>query len=107
VHIERFYRAALISVLIFAGSPLEAAESEVVIDNFTFTPGELKVKEGTTVIFRNRDDIPHTIANTDGEFHSAALDTDETFSFTFTKPGVYNYFCSLHPRMMGRVVVTP
>jgi plastocyanin len=76
------------------------------IDNFTFTPATLTVKAGTTVTWTNKDDIPHAIASATNTFaKSKALDTDDTFSFTFTAPGTYKYFCYLHPRMVGSIVV--
>jgi plastocyanin len=87
--------------------PVRAADTEVNIDNFAFTPKELTVKAGTTIVFRNRDDIPHSVVGSNGEFHSKALDTDESFSFTFGKAGSYVYSCGLHPKMQGRIVVTP
>ena len=87
--------------------PVRAADIEVKIANFTFTPKELTVKAGTAIVFRNDDDIPHSVVEANGAFHSKALDTDDSFSFTFAKPGTYDYFCGLHPRMTGRIVVTP
>jgi plastocyanin len=78
---------------------------EVKIDNFSFGPGTLTVPVGTTVTWTNRDDIPHTVVSTDGVFKSKVLDTDEKFSFTFSKTGTYPYFCSIHPKMTGKVVV--
>jgi plastocyanin len=86
--------------------PAVAAEAEVNIDNFTFTPKELTVKAGTAIVFRNRDDIPHSVVGTNGVFHSKALDTDDTFEFTFAKAGTYGYSCGLHPQMQGRIIVT-
>jgi amicyanin len=77
----------------------------VKIDNFTFGPVELTVKAGTTVTWTNRDDIPHTVVSTDKVFKSKVLDTDEQFSFTFSTPGTFPYFCSIHPKMTGKVVV--
>jgi plastocyanin len=89
-----------------AGSQAKPATGvEVKIDNFTFAPGALKVSPGTTVTWVNRDDIPHTVASTEKVFKSKVLDTDEKFSYTFTKAGKYPYFCSLHPKMTGEVVV--
>ena len=79
--------------------------SGVKIDNFSFGPGTLTVPVGTTVTWTNRDDIPHTVVGTEGVFKSKVLDTDEKFSFTFDKAGSYQYFCSIHPKMTGRVVV--
>jgi plastocyanin len=78
---------------------------EVKIDNFTFGPAELTVVKGTTITWTNRDDIPHTVVSPDKAFKSKVLDTDETFSFTFSTPGTFPYFCSLHPKMTGKVVV--
>jgi plastocyanin len=76
------------------------------IGNFTFAPATLTVKAGTTVTWINKDDIPHAIASATGAFtKSKALDTDDTFSFTFATPGTYKYFCYLHPRMVGAIVV--
>ena len=80
---------------------------EVKIDNFTFGPAALTVPVGTTVTWTNKDDIPHTVVSTDEPkaFKSKVLDTDEKFSFTFSKPGTYPYFCSIHPKMTGKVIV--
>jgi plastocyanin len=80
---------------------------EVKIDNFTFGPAALTVPVGTTVTWINKDDIPHTVVSTDDPkaFKSKVLDTDEKFSFTFSKPGTFPYFCSIHPKMTGKVIV--
>ena len=83
----------------------EAANAEVKIDNFSFGPAAITVKVGTTVTWINRDDIPHTVVSDDKLFKSKVLDTDEKFSYTFSKPGTYPYFCSVHPKMTGKVVV--
>jgi amicyanin len=82
-----------------------AADQEVKIDNFTFAPQRLTVKAGTTVTWINEDDIPHTVASSTKQFKSKALDTDDKFSFTFSTPGTYDYFCSLHPHMTGTILV--
>jgi amicyanin len=83
-----------------------AQRVEVKIDNFTFAPPTLTVAAGTTVTWVNRDDIPHTVVSEDkSTFKSKALDTDDSYSYTFTKPGTYNYFCSIHPKMVAKVVV--
>jgi plastocyanin len=90
------------------GSPAKAPQAtsaEVKVDNFSFGPATLTVAVGTTVTWTNRDDIPHTIVSTDKVFKSKVLDTDEKFSFTFAKAGTYPYFCSIHPKMTGSVVV--
>jgi plastocyanin len=82
-----------------------ASAAEVKIDNFVFGPAAITVAVGTTVTWINRDDIPHTVVSTEKVFKSKVLDTDEKFSFTFTKAGEYPYFCSIHPKMTGKVVV--
>ena len=99
-------------VLLFAGSPdvtandqPSAAEAAVKIDNFVFGPQTITVPVGATVTWTNKDDIPHTTVSTDGVFKSKVMDTDEKFSHTFTKAGTYSYFCSIHPKMIGKVVV--
>jgi plastocyanin len=81
-----------------------ADEIKVTIDNFTFNPAEVKVKVGDTVTWTNHDDIPHAVVSA-GKYRSKTLDTDGTFSFTFTSAGDYKYFCSLHPHMTGTVKV--
>ena len=82
-----------------------AAATEVKIDNFSFSPQTVTVPVGTAVHWTNRDDIPHTVVSQDTSFKSKALDTDEDFTYTFSKAGTYNYFCSLHPKMTAKVVV--
>ena len=100
------------TLLVFAGSPsVRAADqpseatAEVKIDNFSFGPQTITVPVGATVTWTNRDDIPHTVVSTDGVFKSKVRDTDEKFSYTFKKAGTYPYFCSVHPKMTGNVVV--
>ena len=95
------------AALACALAPLAAqtAGFEVKIDNFVFSPGRLTVKAGTTVTWINHDDIPHTVAAQDRAFKSKVMDSDESFSFTFSTPGEYSYFCSLHPHMTGTIVV--
>jgi amicyanin len=88
-----------------SAAPAQGASVEVKIDNFSFGPATLTVAVGTTVTWTNRDDIPHTVVSDDKVFKSKVLDTDEKFSFTFTKAGTYGYFCSIHPKMTGKVVV--
>jgi plastocyanin len=102
----------MIALLLLAGAPSvtasdqpSAAIAEVKIDNFSFGPQALTVVVGTTVTWTNRDDIPHTVVSTDGVFKSKVRDTDEKFSYTFTKAGTYPYYCSVHPKMTGKVVV--
>ena len=102
----------MIALLLLAGSPSvtaadqpAAANAEVKIDNFSFGPQTVTVPVGAMVTWVNRDDIPHTVVSTDGVFKSKVRDTDEKFSYTFTKAGTYPYFCSVHPKMTGKVVV--
>jgi plastocyanin len=83
----------------------QPASAAVKIDNFSFGPASLTVTAGTTVTWTNNDDVPHTVVSDDKLFKSKALDTDDKFSYTFTKPGTYNYFCSVHPKMTAKVVV--
>ncbi len=82
-----------------------ALETAVKIDNFSFSPATITVPVGTTVRWTNADDIPHTVVADDKTFKSKALETDEQFTYTFTKPGTYSYFCSVHPKMTGKIVV--
>jgi len=104
---------AMIAMLLFftappsvsANEPPAAPNVEVIIDNFSFAPQTLTVPVGATVTWTNRDDIPHTVVSTDGAFKSKVRDTDEKFSYTFTKAGTYSYFCSVHPKMTGKVIV--
>lgn len=95
------------AVLACATAPL-AAQSPgiaVAIDNFVFGPDRVTIKAGTTVTWTNRDDIPHTVASATKAFKSKVMDTGDSFSFTFSTPGEYSYFCSLHPHMTGTIVV--
>jgi plastocyanin len=78
---------------------------DVVVDNFSFAPATASVPAGTTITWTNRDDVPHNIVSTEQKFKSPVLDTDEQFSHRFDVPGSYKYFCSIHPRMTGQVVV--
>jgi plastocyanin len=80
---------------------------EVKIDNFVFQPAELTIKAGTEVTWTNKDDIPHTVDSTEGKFKSSALDTDDKFQFRFTEPGEYLFYCRMHPKMTGKIIVQP
>jgi plastocyanin len=93
------------SLLALGSSLAEDTSKSITIDNFTFAPAEFKVPVGTTVTWVNRDDIPHTVVETDKKFRSKALDTDDSFSYTFTTPGTFDYFCSLHSKMVGKIIV--
>jgi plastocyanin len=99
------------SAAIIHGTQIARAEEEknasasITIDNFSFTPKEITVSAGTTVTWVNHDDVPHTVISPDKKFRSKALDTDDQFAFTFTDAGTYNYFCSVHPIMTGKIIV--
>ncbi|MGH8138046.1 MAG: cupredoxin domain-containing protein [Steroidobacteraceae bacterium] len=87
-------------------SPAQAPEpGNVVVKNFMFMPTSLTVKAGSTVTWANMDDEPHTVISDTGLFRSGALDTNDSYSFTFNKPGTYHFTCSIHPRMVGTIVV--
>ena len=88
-----------------AVSAAAASPATVKIDNFAFAPATLTVTAGTTVTWKNEDDSPHRIGDKNGTFKSAALDTDDTFSHTFTVPGEYAYICTIHPYMAGTIIV--
>jgi plastocyanin len=88
-----------------AADEQKAAAADVKIDNFSFNPQTITVPVGTTVTWTNKDDIPHTVVSTDGVFKSKVTDTDEKFSYKFTAAGTYPYYCTIHPKMTGKVVV--
>ena len=100
---------ALATILILhptrAKSEDKASPLEVRVDNFTFGPDTLTVPVNSTVTWVNKDDLPHVIASSDGVFKSKALDTDDKYSYTFTKAGTYAYYCSIHPKMVGKIIV--
>jgi amicyanin len=102
--LKNFVVAGAAALLLSMATPVWAADATVKIGNFTFGPQELKVKAGTTITWTNEDDMPHTVVSPNN-FRSKVLDTEGTYSFTFTTPGTYKYFCSLHPHMTGTIVV--
>ncbi|HEX4635658.1 MAG TPA: cupredoxin family copper-binding protein [Rhizomicrobium sp.] len=85
--------------------PANAEDVAVTIKNFDYAPMELNITTGTTVVWKNLDGEPHTIASTDGLFRSPALDQNDSFRFTFATPGVYKYICSIHPKMKATITV--
>ena len=93
------------AMLAFGAVAAQDTTNVVTIDNFTFTPPQLTVAVGTTVKWVNHDDIPHLVVNKDKAFRSKALDTDDSFSYTFASAGTFDYFCALHPQMVGKVIV--
>jgi plastocyanin len=108
------FTATLLSLPLASGplqmGPVAAAEAKpnvtaITIDNFSFAPMQIEIAAGTQVTWINKDDVPHTVVSVDHKFKSRALDTDESFSFTFQDPGTYEYFCSVHPKMTGKIVV--
>ncbi|MCW3474503.1 cupredoxin domain-containing protein [Limobrevibacterium gyesilva] len=106
-------RALLLSALVPVAAlslprAARAADTEVTIDNFTFSPALVTVSAGTRLIWTNRDDIPHMVVSAlrPPAFKSKVLDTDDAFAMVFDTPGTYSYFCGLHPHMQGMVVVT-
>jgi len=108
---RRFVAALAVAGLLLAsgakaGTPSVAGPT-VTVDNFSFSPETITVPAGSTVTWTNRDDIPHTVTSADDPkaFKSPPLDTDDKFSVAFAKPGIYRYFCSLHPHMQGTVMV--
>ncbi len=91
---------------LLAGPPRDQNDAyRVTIDNFNFAPASLTVPAGTTVTWVNRDDVPHTVVSIEKKFKSPVLDTDEQFSYKFPDPGTYEYYCSIHPKMTGKIVV--
>ncbi|HLL27504.1 MAG TPA: cupredoxin family copper-binding protein [Xanthobacteraceae bacterium] len=108
INIARRAFLALAFAAAFAANPAQAeGAAKVTIDNFTFAPAELTVAVGTTVTWENHDDIPHSVVEKNKLFRSRALDTNDAFSFTFTSAGTYDYFCGLHPHMVGKIIVKP
>ncbi len=93
------------AMLAFGAVAAQDATNVITIDNFTFSPKELTVAVGTTIKWVNHDDIPHTVVEKKTTFRSKALDTDDSYSFTFTSAGEFDYFCGLHPHMVGKVIV--
>jgi len=101
---RRDFSMLVVAAALLPAGAARAEEVAVHIDNFVFEPAQLTVKVGQTVTWTNRDDIPHTVVCA-GKFRSKTMDTDGTFTFTFTTAGEYKYFCSLHPHMQGVVKV--
>jgi plastocyanin len=93
------------AMLALAAGAAQDATNVITIDNFTFSPKEFTVAVGTTVKWVNHDDIPHTVVEKNTTFRSKALDTDDSYSYTFTSAGTFDYFCGLHPHMVGQIIV--
>jgi plastocyanin len=93
------------AMLALGSAAAQDATNVITIDNFTFSPKELTVAVGTTVKWVNHDDIPHLVVENNRTFRSKALDTNDSYSYTFTSAGAFDYFCALHPHMVGQVIV--
>jgi len=93
------------AMLALGSAAAQDATNVITIDNFTFSPKELTVAVGTTVKWVNHDDIPHLVVEKKTTFRSKALDTDDSYSYTFTSAATFDYFCGLHPHMVGQVIV--
>lgn len=97
---------AAVTIGFTQGGAAQAAPTiSITAQNFMFSPATITVKAGSTVTWVNHDEEPHTIFNDAGLFRSSALDTNESFSYTFDKPGTYHYVCTIHPRMTGTIIV--
>jgi plastocyanin len=105
--LRAFAAGAAVCCAAYVAYAVAPAESRITIDNFTFKPDAITVPVGTRIVWENEDDIPHSIVETKGRFHSPALDTQDKYGFTFAAAGSFEYFCGLHPHMRGKVVVTP
>ncbi len=96
---------AVLSLLVLASMPARAEDIKIDIKDYMFSPNKVTVTPGTKITWVNHDDVPHTIADKNKRFRSSALDTDESYSYTFTAPGTYEYFCTLHPQMLATIIV--
>jgi plastocyanin len=104
---KRAIQAMLWTVLASGASVMaaEPAATRIEVKNFMFMPTTLTVNAGDKVTWVNKDDEPHTVVSDTGAFRSRAIDTDESFSYKFDQPGTYRFTCSIHPRMVGTIVV--
>ncbi len=112
MNIRRAYLLTAIGVMMLGAIGMDARSAadtpdstKIVVKDFMFSPTPLMVKAGTTVTWTNMDDEPHTAVSDTGVFKSGGMDTNESFSFKFDKPGTYHYTCTIHPRMVGTIVV--
>src|ERR1700676_3334255 len=99
-----FLGPAIGALLAFGAVAAQDATNVITIDNFTFSPKELTVAVGTTIKWVNHDDIPHTVVEKQATFRAKLLDTDDAYSYTFTSAGAFDYFCGLHPHMVGQII---
>ncbi len=98
-------RATILASVLFATPAFAAEPQTVIIDNFSFKPNVVTVKPGTHVVFKNQDDLPHSVVIPDMQVKSPLMDTDGSYEADFEKPGEYKYFCGIHPMMTGKVIV--
>jgi plastocyanin len=110
------YKALLVAAALAAGAPaasgddmatITATSPVITITNFEFSPSVVTVARGTTVTWVNEDESPHTVTDKGKVFRSTALDTNDRFSYTFAQPGEFAYYCTLHPMMVGKIIVKP
>jgi plastocyanin len=102
---SRVLALVLLAVSALSIPAAHAADANVVLKNFDYSPMDVTVTVGSTVTWKNLDGEPHTVASVDGAFHSPALDEGDTYQFKFDKPGVYKYICSIHPKMRATITV--
>jgi plastocyanin len=102
---SKLFAFVLLTISATGLHPVEAADVSVIIKNFDYSPMELNIAAGTMVVWKNLDGEPHTIASVDGMFRSPALDQNDSYSFTFNRPGVFKYICSIHPKMKATITV--
>jgi plastocyanin len=107
MNIKALLAAGMLAAAVGTGSAATDGSQTIKVSaqNFMFNPATVTVKAGSTVTWVNLDEEPHTVYSDAGLFRSGALDTKESFSFTFDKPGTYHYICTIHPRMLGTIVV--
>jgi len=97
--------ATLTGIAAYLPSAAQTLDTKIVIKDFMFMPTPLSIKAGSTVVWSNMDDEPHNVVSDTGMFRSGGMDTSETFTYKFDKPGTYHFTCSIHPRMVGTIVV--
>jgi len=102
---SKLFAFVLLTISATGLHPVEAEDMTVTIKNFDYSPMDMSIAPGTTVVWKNLDGEPHTIASVDGMFRSPALDQNDTYSFTFNRPGVFKYICSIHPKMKATITV--
>ena len=102
---SKLFAFALLIISSTGLHPADAGDVSVTIKNFDYSPMEMNIAAGTTVVWKNLDGEPHTIASVDGMFRSPALDQNDSYSFTFNRPGVFKYICSIHPKMRATITV--